>query len=271
MSKERRIRPFIARARLPLALWLSLLLGVLSNHAADTPTMEAPLQGQFDQANKLYEEGQYAKAAAAYQSLLEKHPSSPTLHFNQGNCWFKSGELGRAIAAYRLAQRQLPRDPAVRFNLSFARKQLVGQPPPQLNAWQTAVTRLTIDEWTLLTTAAYWLFMVLLILRELHPPLARPLRIYAILAGALILLPLTGLGLNLTFTSQQHEAVIVVSNAKVRRGPLAESQTHFQLRDGAEVQVLDHKQIEETMWLQIEDTTGRTGWISNHDVIELHR
>ena len=57
-------------------------------------------------------------------------------------------------------------------------------------------------------------------------------------------------------------AVIVVSEAVVRRGPLEESQSYFNLRDGAEVIVLDQKDN----WLQVSDAVNRVGWVRREQV-----
>src|SRR5689334_19162351 len=86
-----------------------------------------PMWGQttapsFEEANKLYEQGKYAEAAAAYENLAPAHNGSPALYYNLGNAWFKAGQNGRAIAAYRKAEMLSPRDPNLRFNLNFVRK-----------------------------------------------------------------------------------------------------------------------------------------------------
>ena len=65
----------------------------------------------FEAANKLYEEGKYADAAASYERLLQGGQVSAALYFNLGNAAFKSSQIGRAIAAYRQAERIAPRKP----------------------------------------------------------------------------------------------------------------------------------------------------------------
>src|SRR5882672_4567327 len=46
----------------------------------------------FDQANKLYEEGKFTEAAAAYEKMLRQGRASPALYFNLGNAFFKAGQ-----------------------------------------------------------------------------------------------------------------------------------------------------------------------------------
>src|SRR4051794_37318735 len=74
---------------------LLLLLAVAPARAADLPT-------NFEQANKLYEEGKFAAAADAYNALVESGSASTAIYFNRGNAFFKLGQIGRAIASYRL-------------------------------------------------------------------------------------------------------------------------------------------------------------------------
>src|SRR6185436_15071392 len=72
--------------RYALLLFMAFTLGL---RAADlTPAFEA--------ANKLYEEGKYPDAIAAYDKLLETGNASAALYFNRGNAFLKLGQLGRA-------------------------------------------------------------------------------------------------------------------------------------------------------------------------------
>jgi SH3-like domain-containing protein len=62
-----------------------------------------------------------------------------------------------------------------------------------------------------------------------------------------------------------NEAIVVAREVTARFGPLDESQSAFQLRDGAEVLVLDTK----SEWIEIRDAEKRTGWIRREDTIVL--
>jgi SH3-like domain-containing protein len=60
-------------------------------------------------------------------------------------------------------------------------------------------------------------------------------------------------------------AVVVVPEAVARFGPLEESESHFTLRDGAEVVIRDAKDG----WWQIVDAQGRAGWVKDKQVTAL--
>ena len=194
------------------SLTASLLLAA-APVSADDPS------AAFDAANKLYEQGRFAEAGAAYEKLLESGQHTETVWFNLGDARFKAGQLGRAIAAYRQAERFSPRDPAIRFNLQFARKKATGNESVSGPAWQRAVAALTLNEWTALAMAGGWLWFGLLALREARPRLRPTLSGYTATAGVVtaLLIACTALAANFHFNTLA--AVVAVPDAVVRSGP----------------------------------------------------
>ena len=254
-------------ARRAAAILLMLIFTGLPGFGAENPAVV------FEQANKLYEQGKFAEAAAAYEQLIHSSHRSAALFYNLGNAWFKAGQQGRAIAAYRQAEKMNPRDPNLNFNLQFVRKKVNGgeTAPPKL--WHRALTHLTLDEWTILAASAYWLWFLLLGLREFRPGLRKPLRGYTATAGMAALLLAACFMAAAYEQSRVTEAVVVVPEAVVRHGPLEESQVKFQLRDGSEIIVLDEKELlvgdKTQSWLQVQDGTRGIGWLKRDQVIVL--
>jgi tetratricopeptide (TPR) repeat protein len=225
---------------------------------------------RFDQANRLYEQGKFADAAAGYQQLIASGHTTATIYYNLGNAWFKAGQLGRAVAAYRRAQELAPRDPNIRFNLDFARKQVTGSNTPVPSLWQRALDRLTVNEWAVLASIAFWLCFALLILREGKAAWRRALRNYAIAAGSLATLLIALLTAAVYQNTSVREAVIVAQQAVVRYGPLEDSRVHFQLRNGAEVEIVGRKESGPAdAWLQVRDGANRIGWLKRDHVVIL--
>ena len=245
------------------AALLSVFL-FLSLSPAATPV------AQFDQANRLYEQGKFADAATGYQQLIALGHTSATVYYNLGNAWFKAGHLGRAVAAYRRAQELAPRDPNIRFNLDFARQQVTGSNAPAPRLWERALRGLTLNEWSALAAVAFWLCFALLILREWKPAWRRPLRSYAIAAGSLAILFIALLGIATYQGANASEAVIVTQQAVVRFGPLEDSRVQFQLRNGAEVEIVGRKENGPAdAWLQVRDGANRIGWLKRDQVVVL--
>jgi len=246
-----------------LQRWVSLVLLLvawlpLSSHAALSDSL-------FDTANKLYEEGKCAEAAAAYESLVQSRQVSAALYFNLGNAWFKSGQIGRAIAVYREAQQITPRDPDLRANLQFARNQ-VPSPTVSPSRWQRWLSRLTLNEWTLLAAGAVWLWMFLLALLQWRPTLRPVLRGYVLSLALIAALLCVCVAAAVRDTHLAATAIVVTREASVRYTPLPESASAFTVHDGAELAVLDHKDD----WLQVSAGPRRIGWLRRDQTLLLH-
>ena len=216
----------------------------------------------FDSANKLYEEGKFAEAASAYDTLAKSGQYSAALYFNLGNAFFKSGQIGRAIAAYRQAEQITPRDPDLRANLQFARNQT---PSPTLlpTRWHRWLGRLTLNEWTVLAVGAVWLCLLLLAVLQWRPALKPALRLYVLSLAILACLLCACVGATLRETRFTRIAIVITRDTAVRYGPLAESPTAFTVHDGAELQVLDQKDD----WLQVSTDPRRVGWLRRDQVL----
>jgi len=240
--------------RLVLAL-VALLSSAAGLAAADS------WSSQFDAANKLYEEGKYAQAITAYQRIADAGLGAGPLYFNLGNACFKSGELGRAIAAYRQAERLTPRDPDLQANLQFVRNQVQGPTAPP-RRWKRWLDTLTLNEWTLVTSAALWLWMLPLTSVQIRPAWRPALRPWILAGGYATAISATCLELAWS-ASVQRTAVLTVNQAAVHNGPLDESPTAFAVHDGAELEVLDQKDD----WYQVTLGDRRVGWIRRNQVL----
>jgi len=219
----------------------------------------------FDQANKLYEEGKFSEAAAAYEKVLQQGEAAPALYFNLGNALFKAGQVGRAVLNYRLAERLAPRDPDIRANLKFARNSAATGAVTTPSWWQRWTGRLTLDEWTLLTFGSLWLWLGLLTLGQWRPALRKLLRGYTATAGVGAALLALCLGLESYNRFAVKSVIVAVPEAVVRYGPWNESPNYFTVRDGMELAVLDSK----GEWVQVSNSAERIGWLRREQVLFL--
>lgn len=90
------VRPLVPRAskRTPLVLALALLPGL----AAPARAWSSPAEGE-----RLYDEGRFAEALAAYRAAIEADPSDPRLQLNLGAAAYRAGELATAAEAFAAA------------------------------------------------------------------------------------------------------------------------------------------------------------------------
>jgi tetratricopeptide (TPR) repeat protein len=239
-------------------LCLILLLGAGQAFAAG-------LEVAFDAANKLYEEGKFADAAKAYEKLLEQGVRSPSICYNLGTACYQAGQMGRAVVAFRRAQQLAPRDASLRANLQFVRKKVNGEEKSPVPLWRSWLSLLTLNEGTVLAATAFWIWFLLLAAGEWRPTLRNRLRSCTLAAGLLTALFAACLALSAFMRYGDVSAVVVVREAVVRFGPLEESQTAYNLQDGAEVTVRDTKDN----WLQVQDNSKRVGWLKRDQVVVL--
>jgi tetratricopeptide (TPR) repeat protein len=217
------------------------------------------LAGDFSSANDLYAQGKFTEAAAAYEKALQSGAASAALYFNLGNAWFKSGQPGRALAAYRQAERLAPRDPDVRANLQFVRNQVQG-PTMSPGLWERSLATLSVNEWTALTALPFWICLLLLMTIQFRPSWKPVLNSYVWTCG--IATVALGFCLNSALSATSaNRAVVVASEAQVRYGPLEDSNGVVTVHDGAEINVLDHKND----WLLV-SVGNRNGWLKRDQV-----
>lgn len=235
---------------------IAVLLVFIAGH----PVLAADLESGFDAANKLYEQGKFPEAASAYEGLIQTNAISPALYFNLGNARFKAGEFGKAIAAFRRAEQLAPRDPDLRANLQFVRSQIQGLNAPP-DRWEQWLGKLTLNEWAILASVPFWIFLLLLAATQLRPHLKSSLRGLIWLSGIATLILGALLAAAWTMKSTPM-AIVAVRDAVVRNGPLEESQSAFTVHDGAELKLLDQKND----WIQI-GVGDRVGWLKREQVV----
>ena len=244
-----------------LFIALALLLCPHPLRAADTNVVN--FAAEFERANKFYEQGKYAEAIADYENLIGAGARTPSVWFNLGNAAYKSGQLGRAIAAYRMAERQEPRDDALRANLQFVRTKVYSDERTRLPAWVSVIRLATLNEWTLVTASLLWILFGLLACGELLRK-----RFPKAMFGCVILCIPSALALGGAWYDQtSSQAIVTAKEATARFGPLDESQSAFQLRDGAELTV----QAVKGEWLEVRDAEKRVGWIRRDAATVLPR
>ena len=218
----------------------------------------------FREGNRLYQEGLYEQAAAAYREILETGYAGAELYYNMGNACYKNGETARAILFYERALRLNPRDEDTRFNLQVARLSTVDRIPalPEmfhqtwLRRWREIFGAVALNA---LTGAVYLLFIAALIFRLStgNTALRRRLRTLALGLGI-------GLAvLSLTWVSRVHdiqsrnEAVVMAPAVDVSSAPEEDGTVIFTIHAGLKIRVLRRR----GEWSEIRLSDGKEGWL----------
>jgi tetratricopeptide (TPR) repeat protein len=248
-----------------------LALALLALTACSTPAATGEISGaQMAEANQLYEEGQFAAAAARYQALVDAGVQEGHLYYNLGDAYFKLGDLGRAVLNFRRAQRLLPRDGDVTANLRLARSQTVDRIDVEdKGALVDLVRRIvgwtTIDEAAALALAIWVLLCGLLISAILWQRRRRPLLYLAGAVAVLLFFGVLSIGIRLLDERGRPPAVVVAEEVPLRSGPGEDYLTEFTLHAGAEVRVVEQR----GGWVRIALPGDLQGWAPGEAVIKV--
>lgn len=217
------------------------------------------------QARSYYDAGEYAAAAAMYDSVMEGGTESAALHYNLGNCYYRLGQTGASILQYEKALRLDPDNADILFNLRLANLRItdrVAAPQPTLigAGWQRLLLWLSLRGWSLSAIIMLTISALLLgwfVYRWKRQPMP------AVFVGALATLLI---GLLLVVMAWQRyllthpandEAIVLSPNVYVKASPDDESTDLFILHEGIKVTV----EQQEGEWMRIAVEGDKVGWV----------
>ncbi len=220
----------------------------------------------FESANASFHAGDFSKAAAIYQKLIDQQGTSAPLLYNLGNSQFQLGEHGRAILAYERAKLLSPRDPALHANLSLARKAVNMTLQSKVSPWVDAVLLyLSRDEWSwLVAGAALWIGIAAVLKSATHV-LGRSRWISV--SGAAILMLLGGSTLYLR-RDEGARGIVLAKDAAVRLSPFSQAEALGTLGMGRMVQVA--QQSGEFNYVKVQGADLQ-GWMRHTEVERIER
>jgi tetratricopeptide (TPR) repeat protein len=242
---------------LVLALVVSVPLGAAIPCSAQTP------EEIFNQGNTAYDQGRYAEAAEAYETLLRYGIHDPRVEYNLGNTCFRLGQLGEAILHYERARRMSPTDREIVENLEYARSFTFDRvEPPELAGavrWMRSVQdRLGPDRQAWAWLAVVWAIALLLAVK-----LARPGRWNATAGWSLAALILVAALIAGSWYSThrrlegQQLAVVLDATVEVLAGPGENNPALFTVHEGLTLEVRGERRE----WVQVSLPNGLNGWI----------
>lgn len=226
---------------------------------------EAAQESLFAEGNRLYREGDFAGAVAAYGSVAEGGFESAALYYNLGNAHFRLGEIAPAVLNYERALRLDPGSDDIRANLALVNQRLQDRIEPLPRFWL-----LSAFDWWLglipggvleVLVAACYLFLggaaVLIVLgrpagwRRATGRFARAAAVATAVLGATLLVRETGM-------ARPEEAVVMGAEARVLNAPSEDAGlTLFTLHEGTKVRI-DRRTGE---WAEVVLADGKVGWL----------
>ena len=213
----------------------------------------------FEKANEFFDKGKYPEAIQAYNDLSTNGLSSNLL-FNLGNSHFKAGEVGKAMSNYQRALKISPRNPDIIANLYFAHKQVQTEPIP-ITFRQKLTRKLSIQEWTIITSLSGSLFLVIIGMFILNPSYRKSIAWIKVLGSTTSILLLFSVMSVIDYFGDKR-AYATQDGAVVRTGPVEQSPELFKVKDGMEFIVLGRS----GEFINIQSSIGSAGWIHTNSV-----
>ncbi|HEY7161667.1 MAG TPA: tetratricopeptide repeat protein [Acidobacteriota bacterium] len=233
----------------------------------------AEIDLRFENANQVYRNGGYDKAAKVYEEILAQGYESPELYYNLGNCYYKLNNIPAAILQFERARKLKPQDEDIAHNLTLANLRTEDRidPIPDLffvNWWRKWTELASADQWAMIGLVSLWLalFMIIGIFYIYRSLLIRRiLSITALLALLLFAFSFVA-ALNRHALQENHKfAIVFTPSTDVKSAPDEQSTGLFVLHSGVKVELIDRVGD----WNKVRLADGKVGWMqaSNFKVI----
>lgn len=219
----------------------------------------------FHDANRRFETGDFAGAAAAYEKLLAAEGPRAAVLYNLGNSYQRLGQHGPAILAYERARLLTPRDPDLQANLRLARKAAAAfEEPVDHPRLHAALHFLSRNEWSwLLVGAALFLGGLALVLGVMKVPRGGMRRIQVISAAVAGLVFVVASAALFLRGSEEMLGVVLSENATVRLSPFESAEVLGSPVPGRTVHL--GEESGGFRYVEVPGTTLR-GWLAREDV-----
>lgn len=219
-------------------------------------------QKRFDQANQLYEEGQYSEALSIYLAI-ETVGAHWKLFYNMGNCSYKLRDYIKAKIYYMRAGRLKPFEASIQKNIEIVNKRLSDKIPAEKPDFLTRVA-LRIESFISLNVISVVLLISIIIFNLFIFLLLKKGKSRFLLYGVSFSLIITLLisGYHIYRTGKQNLrniGVIVKENTELRSGPGENNTILFKVNPGLKVKIIERSRN----WLQVSASSRIAGWVED--------
>jgi len=226
----------------------------------------------FEKANANYNEGEFAAAIAAYNTILDGGQESPALYYNLANAHYKLHQIGASIYYYEKALVLAPGDSDTKNNLKFAQNATIDQievlPQGIIQETMDSITnRLGLDSWAW-GSVFFVLGFVILFMAYYRSRETVKKRLFFVSSWSCACIALMAVFFafrQYNFVQNRQFAIIFSPKSFVKSEPNLRSEEAFTLHEGTKVAILEA--IND--WKKIKLADGKMGWIPSDDLKEL--
>ena len=229
--------PEFAAARALVFVWLIVLTGVLR-------------AGDFEEGNRLYDEGKFGEAKQTYEKLAGRGEWSANLFYNLGNADYRIGAAGKAALNFERALALDAAHPEARANLKWLREQ-TGAKMATRQWWEYAYPALPGDVFAVGAVLAAWVVVFGLVAALFGR------KFFGWMIFALLVAIYAGVG---WWRSEEDRALAIVTakDAVARMAPADRAALAEPLPEGSRVRILS----ERGEWIYCALPGGARGWIA---------
>lgn len=223
----------------------------------------------FEAANALYNDGNYAEAINKYETILATKVHSAALYFNLANANYKLNNIAPSIYYYEKALQLSPNDKAITNNLAFAQNMTVDaiEKVPEVGftkILKTIVNKANTDTWALFAIVGVLVFVALFLVY--HFTYKTAIKRIAFITSVLCLF-LGCVSVVMAFQKENldkkdNPAIVFAQESKVKLDPKVASEELFRLHEGTKIQILETYDN----WCKIKSSDNATGWVPLKDV-----
>lgn len=261
------IRTLMVVACVGIALFMSRGTGMAAQNTQNTIDSTVPKQvhaakdkaGMFVDAVRAYKSGDYADAAAQFESIAKTRVNNPDLFYNTGNAYLKAKDIGRAILWYERAKKLSPADPDLKFNLAYAQSLLKDKKEPKFSVadilyfWQGLVSLRWLQYASITLSFCFFIWATVQKVRSRQIFSGIGIFICLLFAGTTL-----AAGLEYNRINSTQKAVILADQAGVRSGTMENATLLFDLHAGTRVRVLEKKDN----YMKIRFAKDKVGWVA---------
>jgi len=249
---------------------LSLILIIILSFPAfsDTETIEQQLKN----ANRLYAQNEFKKAAELYEQIISEKYKSSELFFNAANTYYRLNETGKAIYYYEKAKMLTPNDNDINYNLQLAKLRVENLPPEvpvifPVRIFRQISLRISAEFWAYLSVFFFAVFLSFLFLyfTAKNSKSKKIKLLTAIIILFFSSLTFVFMHYQVSFLNAHNQAIVVSKEIKAKSSPDASANNLFKIYEGYKVKIENEK----GNWCEIVLTDGKKAWLKKENLMIL--
>lgn len=223
----------------------------------------------FSEANTFYNNGKYAEAIDAYESILDSDMHSAALYFNLGNANYKLNNIAPSIYYFEKALQLEPNDKDIKNNLAFAQNMTIDaiENVPDVGFSRiinNLVNTFNTDTWAKIAVGGVLLFVIIFLAYHFSYTSSKK-RIAFV--TSIVSLSIACFALAMAFQKEglnkkNNPAIVFAQESRLKTDPNPKSEEVFRLHEGTKVQVIETYDD----WKKIKLSDNSTGWIPSKDI-----